>query len=162
MARPSEWIQRVPAILASLANIPPLITTAWLADALHVSRRQACRIAASIPSCLIVGRHRLIPREALCEALRAALRDPDHAANLLRRRRVATAITDARDTHIGRSVKIAVTRVEDGHPPVGVRFECGRFVVEYSTFDDLLSTLYAYGRFCASDPDRARRFAEGE
>lgn len=150
MARPLEWISRIPNALAVLSDFPaPLLDRAAVASLLDVSQRTAHRIVQRLGG-EMMGGALVISRQLLVDRLEYLLSGGEYQWQAARRRRVEDVVREAAAVARSRTVVIAAAEVGFVLPPT-VRLGAGRLEVAFTGAEDLLGQLYALVQVAAAD-----------
>ncbi len=156
MARPPEWISRIPKALSVLSDFPsPLLDRAAVASLLGVSQRTANRILGRLGG-EMMGGGLVIPRRQLVDRLESLRAGEEYEWQAVRRRRVEEAVREA--AAVARSRRVVIAPAEVGFVlPATVRLGSGRLEVAFSGAEDLLGQLYALVQVAATDYDEFER-----
>ncbi|NUN02029.1 MAG: hypothetical protein HUU41_13010 [Bryobacteraceae bacterium] len=158
MARPVEWIVRIPDALAVLDGFPaPWLDRAAVAKLLRVSQRTASRIMGRLGGVLIGG-GLAISCQALRSGLEGVLAGEEFGAVEVRRRRVEAVVEEMAAAARGRRVVLRADR-GDGLP-AAVRFQGGRLEVDYNGAVDLLEKLQVVIEMAAADYEGFERLVD--
>ena len=158
MARPVEWIVRIPDALAALDGFPaPWLDRAAVAKLLSVSQRTANRIMGRLGG-IMIGGGVAISCEALRSGLEGVLAGEGYREVALRRRRVEAVVEEMVVAARGRRVVLKADR--GGGLPSAVRFHGGRLEVDYSGAVDLLEKLQVVIEMAAADYERFERLVD--
>lgn len=155
MPRHSEWIHRIPDVLAELHAIPsPTIDRRTIESLFHVSPRQALRILSTL-GCYAAGKSLLIERHDLAAKLEALLSTDSVRIEQSRHERVSRHLERYRKEQRARRIRIPVApQTASAHIaslPPGVTLYPGTLHIQFTSAQDLLSKLFTLGQAIAND-----------
>lgn len=157
MARPVEWLQRLPAAIDTLQDVTtPVISRAMLQQILRVHRRTAIRLMEKFGGYECGGTF-LVDRAKLVDALRAIEASGEYQFEASRRERLGAKLEAMRREAKARSVQIPVTpdvwsREVRDLPPT-VTLSRGRLEITCSSAEDLLTQMMELAQAVANDFD---------
>lgn len=155
MPRPAEWLQRLPAALAALAeDTTPVISRAMLSQLLGVHRRTAIRLMEKFGGYECGGTF-LIGRDDLVGALKRIEADPGYQFETGRRERLGAKLEAMRRAARARAVEIPVAPDVWGREvrdlPETVRISPGRLEITCADAQDLMRQLMEVAQAAQND-----------
>jgi hypothetical protein len=161
MARPLEWTYQLKEALTLLQQIDvPVITSAGLAAALRLSRRQATTIMQQLGA-PVEARRRILDRRVMIERLERIAQGETFDQQTVRQKRLVRLIFDARK-HLRSREQVLHPQPVKGLPAT-VKVRRGqphRLEIEYTDALGLLTTLMEIGTAASEDFDGLRRQVE--
>lgn len=156
MARPVEWFQHLPRILAHLADpaSPALLTRPHIQLLFGVERRNAQHLLHRFGAARL-GNQLVLDRQHLLAQLQALAAGEDFAREQRRHDRVRGVVADARATwQLSRVSLPEPTARSLRQLPASIRLAPGRLSVDFSDAVDLLGQLLELSQAIGEDFER--------
>lgn len=155
MARPVEWFQRVPQILAVLEapDQPALYNRRSIQELFGVQQRNAHALLRRFGATRL-GNALVIERLQLSAALKSLLKQDDTIRQLDRHRKVREVLAERRAVLQLARISLPEPTTARAVLPPSIRLEPGFLAIEFSSAVDLLSQLLELSRAIGEDFDR--------
>jgi len=156
MARPVEWFQRLPRILAILAqsDAPALLNRTSIQQLFGVERRNAQYLLRRFGA-VRLGNALVIERERLASQLEGLAGADDFERRRRRHEQVRTVLTEARATWQLARISLPEPSAEGlSQLPPTIQLEPGRLAIHFSGAVDLLGQLLELSKAIGEDFDR--------
>ncbi|MBN8730678.1 MAG: helix-turn-helix domain-containing protein [Acidobacteria bacterium] len=161
MARPAEWMAKIPGALEVLEDFPaPWLDRAAVAALFAVSQRTAQRLTRRLGG-VRTGGGWIVSREVLRARLEELASGAEVEQVVRRRVRIEELVREAGAVARSRRVELPVVAGGGGVLPPTMRVGGGKLEVSFASAVDLLQQLYALVQVAAEDYECFERTIEG-